>query len=230
MKLSVIGSGSSGNTYVLHNGVESLVIDCGMPFKDVMRVLDYNVTSIRGCIVTHKHLDHLKYASEYEKSGIPVNKAYENNEDFTKVKYGGFTIKSFRVPHDNEPCCGYLIEHKDIGRLLYLTDLSYCKYNFKKLKLEHLLIEANYDLQFVDKSIPNFEHVLRGHMALPKTIEFIKDNKTNNLIDVAICHLSRENADSEYFLDEVKKVSDCDTYVATRGLEIELKDSNCPFM
>jgi len=33
MKLKVLGSGSSGNCYLLENESEALMLECGLPFK-----------------------------------------------------------------------------------------------------------------------------------------------------------------------------------------------------
>lgn len=56
MRLTVINSGSSGNTYVLQNDLEALVLDAGEPYKDVLKVLDYNILKVQGVCVTHSHL------------------------------------------------------------------------------------------------------------------------------------------------------------------------------
>ena len=52
-----------------------------------------------------------------------------------RIKLKEFKIMGFYVPHDNTPNFGFLIEHEEIGRLLYLTDLEYCPYSFKNLYL-----------------------------------------------------------------------------------------------
>lgn len=35
MKVCVIGSGSSGNSYLLSEGEHYIVLDCGLPFKQI---------------------------------------------------------------------------------------------------------------------------------------------------------------------------------------------------
>ena len=57
MMFSVIGSGSKGNGYILHNDNEALVIECGVPFMEYKKALNFNIAKIKGCIVSHKHLD-----------------------------------------------------------------------------------------------------------------------------------------------------------------------------
>ena len=78
MKLKVLGSGSSGNCYILESDTEALIIEAGVRFKDVKVALDFNVSKIMGVVISHSHGDHAKYVSEYEKAGISVFKPYES--------------------------------------------------------------------------------------------------------------------------------------------------------
>ena len=57
MKLKCIGTGSSGNCYLLisDNG-ETLILDCGIPIKEIKKGLDWNIRGIRGMIISHAHL------------------------------------------------------------------------------------------------------------------------------------------------------------------------------
>lgn len=55
MKLIVAGTGSSGNSYILTNGKEALILDCGKPFMEVKKALGFNVRQIVGVVVTHEH-------------------------------------------------------------------------------------------------------------------------------------------------------------------------------
>ena len=55
MKLHVVDSGSSGNTYILMNETEALILDAGCSFMRVKKALGFNVRQIVGVIVTHEH-------------------------------------------------------------------------------------------------------------------------------------------------------------------------------
>ena len=149
MKLKSIVTGSSGNTYLLTNGSETLVIDAGMPFLEVKKALNFNIRSIRGAVVSHIHGDHNKYSHEYESAGIPVFRPYMTESLRMNAGMGGFTVRSFGVIH-NVPCCGFLIEHPDMGKLLYATDTEYVPYRFKDLST--MLSEANYSEEYVNRN------------------------------------------------------------------------------
>lgn len=55
MLLKVVGTGSSGNTYVLENENEILILDAGCRIKNVLKSIDYKVCKIRGVLITHEH-------------------------------------------------------------------------------------------------------------------------------------------------------------------------------
>ena len=55
MLLKVVGTGSSGNTYALENENKILILDAGCGIKSVLKSIDYNVSKIRGVLITHEH-------------------------------------------------------------------------------------------------------------------------------------------------------------------------------
>ena len=200
------GSGSSGNSYALiaDNG-EILAIEAGCKFLDFKKMIDWKISDVAGCIVSHEHGDHARYIKDFMKSGIPVYTAFETQTALETItgeraiaipprrtrQIGSFTVVPFNVPHDTEiECYGYLIKHEEMGQLLFMTDLEYCKYNFSKLNIEHIMVEANYDMELVDRDEPNYEHRLRGHMSLDTALKFIQTNDNPALRNVVLIHLS----------------------------------------
>ena len=238
MKLKVLGSGSSGNCYILENDTEALIIEAGVPLKEVKIALGFNIRKIVGVVVSHSHGDHAKYISEYEKTGIRTFAPYEiSNHVSAECNYmGGFRIKDFALTdkagvfkHTNAdgsecPCYGFYIVHKDIGSMVYVSDTELVKWNFRKQNINHILVEANYSDDLVEREAVNREHVLRGHMSLKTALDFISTNDNPTLRNVVLIHLSDKNADSADFLQKTKETikygADC--YIAEKGLEVDL--------
>ena len=54
-EIRIINSGSSGNCYLLMANKEVLVLDAGVPFKEVKIALGFNIRQIVGTVVTHEH-------------------------------------------------------------------------------------------------------------------------------------------------------------------------------
>lgn len=57
MLLGVNKTGSTGNSYYIKsdNG-EILLLDAGIPVADIKCGIDYEIGSVIGCVITHKHL------------------------------------------------------------------------------------------------------------------------------------------------------------------------------
>ena len=51
MYLKVLGSSSKGNCYLLDNGNEALMIECGIAIKNVQKAVDFDINRIAGCII-----------------------------------------------------------------------------------------------------------------------------------------------------------------------------------
>lgn len=245
MKLKVLGSGSSGNSYTLiaDNG-EILAIEAGCKFMDFKKMIDWRISDVAGCIVSHEHGDHARYIKDFMQSGIPVYTAFETQtalevitgERTTAIspnkscQIGSFTVVPFNVPHDTEiECYGYLIKHEEMGKLLFLTDLEYCKYDFSNQMVNHILFEANYDMQFVNRYEPNYEHRLRGHMSLDTALKFISTNDNPALRNVVLIHLSDKSGDPALFKQRTEETVKygANVYIAEKGLEVDM--NLCPF-
>lgn len=219
MKFRCLGSGSSGNCYILENDSEALIIEAGIPFMAVKKALDFNISKIVGVVVSHSHGDHAKYAGEYEKAGIPVFRPYESDMERQVRTYGEFVIKSFSLVHD-VPCCGFLIEHPETGKVLYASDTEYIKYRFRNLN--HILMECNYSRDLIPEDAVNRSHVMTGHMELRTMLEFLRANNSPNLQNVVLLHMSAINSDPEEFVAEAGKVVQCPVWAAEKGLKIDL--------
>lgn len=241
MRLTCLGSSSAGNCYLLtSNSGETLILDCGIPIKEIKKGLNWNIKDVVGVLCTHKHLDHSKSVNDFKAMGIPIYAPYLKI-DYMSMNMGGFTVKPFdlttidgRWTHTNangEPCpiFGFLITHKGMGRMLYITDCEVVKWKFKDIN--HILLGVNYDKDLADTDNPKANHVFRGHLSIDTACDFVKANDSDSLQNVIMCHLSSENADKDSFIEKMKKVAyganvdvaePCKEWVLRKGDE-------CPF-
>lgn len=246
MKLKVLGSSSSGNCYLLENETECLVIECGIKFSEVKKALDFNVSKIVGVLVTHEHLDHSKYANEYIKAGIPVGMSQGTmdalNLDSMVLRsgywyaFGGFTVTCFRTEHDCAEPFGFLIEHDEIGKLLFVTDSAYVKPNFKKLSVNHIMVESNYSEEIINGYLDagtidqaRVNRTFKTHMSIETCREFVNVNQTANLDSVVLLHLSDGNSNAVEFQRTIQEVvgDAVKVIVADKNITVDL--DICPF-
>ena len=125
----------------------------------------------------------------------------------SKFKLGNFRTAFFQLPHDETECDGFMIEHEETGRLLFLTDCAYCPYDFSALPVSHVLIEANYSRSEMDTDAANFQHVVRGHMCIETCARFVKSLNQDALKSVGLIHLSHGHASPTDFIRQIKEVS-----------------------
>ena len=219
MKLEVLGSGSNGNSYLLRNENEILILDAGISTKEVKIAIDFSIYKVQGVLVSHEHSDHYRYANDWYKMGIPVNRAFLEKKN-KPVEYGKFFIQAFPLVHNVENR-GFLIHHPECGKVLYITDTEYCKFRFKAIN--HFLIECNYLDEYVDEHAENRSHVIRGHQSLQTCIEFLKANVSEDTKTITLCHLSMTNGNPELFKEMVQKeFPKVVVNVAKKGLTVDL--------
>ena len=248
MILRCIATGSSGNSYALIDGKSIMLLDLGVSAKEIKRAIDFRISDVVGAVVTHQHQDHSKSVADFDKMGIQAFTPYSKgvsfkgeHEERILTKYSNFVIAAFALTdlngkwmHTNAdgsecPCYGFLIEHSELGRMLYITDTELIKWRFKDIN--HILLGVNYDKDLLDnENQSKRNHVYRGHLSIDTACEFVKRN-SDSLETVIMCHLSDSNSDVDSFISKMKNVVPmANVYVADRGLEVELrKKGECPF-
>lgn len=243
MKLTVCGSGSSGNGYVLHNENEALIIECGVNFIEIKKALNFNISKIKACLISHEHGDHAGCVRDYLQMGIPLVtscgtlKAIEaKHGQFTRgrigvlpekiVRYGGFSIIPFNTIHDAAEPFGFLIHHEETGNVLFATDTSELNYIFPGLN--NILIEANYSDEIVFDNIydgkVNYrqqERVEISHLSIKKTLSFLRRQTLKEVNNIVLIHLSSRNSDAADFKKQVEAETGKNTFTAEKGLTID---------
>lgn len=246
IKLIVLGSSSNGNCYLLDDGEHILIIEAGIPFAEVKEAIDYQTSRIAGVLSSHCHQDHRKYLHEYEAVGIPVLKGniYSDMlQEFivcegqrVRMGMGPYIVYPFEVPHD-VLCFGYkilyepfyLAENRQYMYLVFVTDAKYVKYTFPEVN--HIMVEANYAQDILDENVSSGEipeslrkRIMKSHMSFETAKGMVEANKSAELRNVIMCHLSSRNSDKERFQREMEEVAGswCNVHIATKGLEIPL--------
>lgn len=185
-------------------------------------------------------LDHSKSLNDFKSMGIPIYAPYISQKPMA-IGSGAFRIQSFdlttvdgRWTHtdaNRTPCpiYGFLITHREMGRMLYITDCELIKWKFRDIN--HILLGVNYDKDLVDTDNPKANHVFRGHLSIDTACDFVKANDSDSLQNVIMCHLSSENSDRDSFIEKMKKVTcGANVDVAAAGKSWDLKNpSECPF-
>lgn len=253
MILKVISTGSkstAGNCYALFsNSGQILLLDFGCDKKKILKGINYKISNVVGAFLSHEHGDHSKSYKWLFDNWIPIycnDETAKNFEIITGEKMvsildkkwkqcGEFWIMPFYLPHTTfdkytkklAPCpnYGYLIQHEEMGRLIYMTDMRLCPYNFKNLHINHFLMECNYCDDLVDSAAENYRHRLYGHCSLETCKGIVEANKTPDLQTIILIHLSDAACDPNRVLNEINGIAEggIKVNIAVPGLYMELK-------
>lgn len=177
----------------------------------------------------HSRDDTVLHALAY---GMQIYSCKEVSDKFSKVltmplgqktHIGGFTIEPIAVSHNAE-CYSYIIEHKEFGKMLFMTDLNEFPYNIRGVN--HWLIEANYSKDVILQRIMDGEgnqSMSENHLSIEQTREILKRNFNFYTQTIVLLHLSDSNSDENGFIREIQEtLGFSNVLVAQRGLEVEL--------
>lgn len=239
MELTVLGSNSGGNCYILQNDNEALILEAGISLQQVKKALDFNLAKVAGCLVTHEHGDHAKHVEKFAKFGIQVFMSlgtkeainthhYNVNAVKPKVTFnlGTFEVLPFPVQHDCAEPYGYLIRHHEIGTMLFITDSYFVNYKFPGLT--NILVECNYCENILTDNVNTGKlhpivqkRVSTSHMSLDTCIQLLKANDLSKVNNIVLIHLSEQNSDPEYFRERVTAEIGRAVHIAKKGLSLE---------
>lgn len=242
MKLKVLASSSKGNCYILETPTGNLLFEAGIPWKEILKGLNYNISNVVGCLISHEHQDHSKAVYDVLKAGIDVwtskgtanslgiDRHYRLNiiKSRDQFKIGDFLVLAFDTEHDAKEPLGYLVQYMPTNdKILLLTDSFYCKYKFKDLN--YICIECNYIKETLDENIENGyiseamkPRLLKSHFSLENVKQFLVVNDLSKCREIVLLHLSDINADSERMIREIEDLTGIRPKIADRGLEISL--------
>lgn len=251
MELQVLGSSSSGNCYLLDNGVECLMIEAGVQFAKVKQAMDFDIKRIAGVIISHEHGDHAGHVKDCINANVPVYMSHgtrmalhlgnnplvhDLNENVISF-INDFRVLPFHVDHDaNEPM-GFIIYHHECGHVLFATDTkklpdtimsdTLCTFN-------NILMECNYQPEILQHNVDSGDvvysvakRITQSHCSLDRCIATLERLDLSQVNNVVLIHLSSQNADPDICHDEVVGAIGKKVTIARRGVTIGF--NNKPF-
>ena len=239
MELLVLGSSSRGNYYILRDATAALIIEAGVPWRDVLEALDFNLRGLQGCLVTHEHGDHAGRIKDFLRYGIDVYTSQGTLDALNLTathrlhalqpmqtrQIGAFTVCPFPVDHDAREPLGFIIQHPQCGNLLFCTDTQ--NLPFWMPGLNNMIVEANFsaDIQAGQTNMPEFlkQRIQNSHMELDVLKDYLRENDCRQLHNVVLIHLSQGSSDRQRFKTEIQEILPGKTvWVAEKGMRIPL--------
>lgn len=229
-----LGSGSSGNSYLIYDGASALLIEAGLKRSEIISgYFDY-LNKVCGCLISHEHKDHSKSAADLAKYGIDLYASKGTFEGIGRItqkhrcnmisagrqfKLGTYTVMPFETKHDCNDPLGFLI-YSSVTRekLLFATDTYYIPNVFKDLNI--IMVECNYTEKIMEKRIQNGTlnrslalRIQESHFALENVIDFLNANDLSCVSVIYLLHLSADNSDPQLFKHKIMKLTGKAVYV-----------------
>lgn len=225
-------SGSRGNCYRVTDGRTPLLLECGIPYKEIQKALNFRVSEIAGCLVSHEHQDHTKAIKDIMKAGIDCYMSAGTVEVLgisghrvnivrakKQFRLGSWTILPFETQHDAQEPLGFLFANQAGEKLLYATDTYYIRYRFQGLT--HIMIECNYSLDILRTNVANGSvepalknRILKSHFSLENVKKFLQANDLGKVQEIWLLHLSDGNSDEARFKREIQELTGKMVFIA----------------
>ena len=238
MKIEILGTGSSGNCYKVEIGKATLLLECGLPYKVIQRKLNFKVSDIDACLVTHEHIDHAKAVNDLMKAGVDC---YMTKGTAEALEISGHRLNTFRkddkgqrycwkffldiqilpfeAVHDVKEPVSYFIKTRD-GKesLVFVTDTAYLKYKIPDC--ECLMIECNYVKSVLDKQVEDGKlntnlrnRIVKNHLSLETLVEALKAADLSRCKKIYLMHLSDGNSDEELIKRTIQETTGIEVVV-----------------
>ena len=213
MQIEVLGSSSAGNAYLISDNTTSILLECGLPFKEMQIKSNFRTNDVVACFVTHCHQDHSKAVKDLLKSAIDIYalpetlsalgvsdhyRAHEV-EPLKPITVNTFKILPITMYHDC-PCVGYMVHSKSTGERLFFATDTY-KITVNPQSVDYLIIEINYQKEIVNNLVNEGKlessiraRLLFSHYELSKALNWLKRIDKSRLKRIYVAHLSSRNS------------------------------------
>lgn len=229
LTLKVIGTGSLGNMYLLDYDGEKLLIELGMPYKDLLLNID-DINSVVGAVHTHDHNDHRlpKTYEEVKKIGLKVITP-TNAKIGKRYKLGSFEIIPLPAIHNVE-CRAYLIR---VGgdTVLFATDTRLLP-KVNNVKIDYFIVEVNYIERIREQVVlsdneSNGLHlngIYKNHHSLESAVEYFESLGYEPKKIITIHKSNSGLFDEKETIDELSRFAKEKVWCATNGQIYELEE------
>lgn len=226
MIVSVLSSGSKGNTTFIQTNNTKILIDAGNTSKYILEKLtEINVdpTTIDAILITHTHIDHVKGLPVLLKKINPcvyitqkMLKKLEYLENYSiintdKIKIKDLDIDVIKTSHDTEDSVGYIVNNDDKS-IVYITDTGYINQKYFNILSNRnvYIMESNHDIEMLNNSKYPFalrQRILsdKGHLSNYDSAKYISKFIGSKTKYVLLAHLSEENNTEELALETLDK-------------------------
>lgn len=229
MKISVLSSGSKGNSTIVITDRVKILIDIGTTCAYVEKALEQlniNCNEITDILITHNHVDHIKGLKVFIKKYNPVVHVTEKLLNVLQKEVGTFkyeiyedkktivedlTIDIIKTSHDAEDSVGFIIKHNS-SSMVYITDTGYINSRYHEaLSNNNLYIfESNHDVKMLREGpYPYYlqQRVIsdKGHLSNKQASDYLCKFIGKDTKKIVFAHISEHNNTEEKVIETFNK-------------------------
>ena len=222
MQIDVLASSSLGNAYIVSDGTTSILLDAGIPYKELQVKSDFKVNEVAACFISHSHQDHSKavkdllsatidvYALPETLSAMGVSDHHRTHsvEPLKSITINTFEIMAITMYHDC-PCVGYMVYSEKTGERLFFATDTY-KITVNPQSVDYLILEINYQKEIVNNLVNEGKmeasiraRLLFSHYELSKALKWLKKIDKSRLKRIYVAHLSNGHSNAEHIRQAV---------------------------
>jgi phosphoribosyl 1,2-cyclic phosphodiesterase len=215
LRFASLGSGSRGNALLVESGDTLLMIDCGLPRRDVerrLRELGRSPRDVTAVLISHEHGDHVRGIGPYLRryrteiwstvgtaGAVTALRGGRRLNCHAPLTIGAIDVEPFPVPHDAREPCQFVFE-AGRRRLGLLTDTGHVTPHIRErlAGCDALAIELNHDAGLLHGG--EYPPALKariasrfGHLSNSQAAALLGDVGHRGLQWVAGLHLSDKN-------------------------------------
>jgi phosphoribosyl 1,2-cyclic phosphodiesterase len=175
--VSVLASGSRGNSAVIESSQARLLVDVGVSCRETfkrLKLVGLEPRSLSAILITHEHSDHVSgLATLAKKLDIPVFMTGATHQAWARslrddagqlpklakleifsagrqFQIADITVMPFTIPHDAADPVGFTF-HAEGAKIAFATDLGYMPASVRDhlRRCDVLILESNHDLEML---------------------------------------------------------------------------------
>lgn len=230
MKVSVLSSGSKGNSTLVQTKDTKILIDLGVTksyAEEKLKEIEVEPKNIDAILVTHTHVDHVQGLKVFLKKYKPLVyvteelkcllEEYDLNANYVlyegnKTKINDIEITLIKTSHDAKGSIGFVIKSENKS-LAYITDTGYINNKYFDILKNHNLyiMESNHDVAMLMEGA--YPHQLKkrilgdkGHLSNADAAYYLSEFIGSKTKTIILAHLSDDNNTYDKALDTVSGV------------------------
>lgn len=227
MQVSVLSSGSKGNSVLVKTNNTKILIDLGVTksyAEEKLKEIGVDPKEIDAILITHTHSDHIqglkvflkKYHTKLYVNKIILNLLSEFIDDFeyelydsNKIVIGDIDINIIKTSHDADGSVGFVLENNKKS-VVYITDTGYINKRYYDILTNRnmYIFESNHDVEMLMNGKYPYHIKQRivgdkGHLSNVDSAYYLSEFVGNDTNTIVLAHLSDDNNTYDKALESI---------------------------